>query len=177
MFDNEFVDIKDDFVDINEYNTTPFLINWKSTLALAKKYIKKNYDKNEQIYILSKLNDFIETLIIEGNTTEDVVIKTGIVFYTQKLTNCNTIVVFPKLSIPVHEGLDILLNNPEKVFSNLKYSYLNKIKICECITELKYETKKNENIKLMAEVDRIIKKYNNISNKNLMSLLIKSRNA
>ena len=175
MSKDDFTNIEDDFVDINEYNLTPFLINWKSTLKMKKKYIQKHYDKKEQSLILSKLNDFVETLIIEGNATEDVVIKTGIVFYTTKLTGCNVVVAFPKLSVPVHEGLEILLNNPDKVFSNLKYSYLNKIKITECITELKYSVKKSEDIKLLAEVDKIIKKYKNFSNKNLMSLLIENR--
>ena len=152
----------------------PLLNTWQDCFdrlcRLSNKLLSKTDAKNLQ----NNMTSLVKILIDYGNIREDVVIKTALVYYFEKITN-NQVDFY--LSDTIKNNLTLLKNaytskNFDSVFCS-DIAYLNKIVLSEII--LNFSTQKvdsnayNYN-KIFAQF--IVKKYSKIIQNKLMKLLV-----
>ena len=173
---------KEEITNLDEDWFMPVSNEWKKCLLFVKDYCFANFNEVKAANILQKATNMVSILVNHGNVTENVVLKTAIIYSFVQQTNYSLAKIKADFSKPVYEGVCELLNTDQKekpsylksIFTNIKYSYLDKIKLCEYINLV--INKQNDssnflNIKTKAEIELVLKKYSNTSYKKLCSLL------
>ncbi len=160
----------------------PVSNEWKKCFDFVKDYCTANFNKEKSAGVLNKITNIISLLINHGNVNENVVLKTAILYVFVQETNYSLTKIKSDFSKPVYEGVCELLNTQQKekssylksVFSNIKYSYLGKIKLCEYINLVSTKQDISSsflNIKTKAEIELMLKKYSTTSYKQLCAIL------
>lgn len=172
---------KKDLLDFGEDVVLPFTNEWKKTYGYA---IKKIEEHNKDCDGLKFQLDYILNVVIKvGEAYEDIVLKATMLYFLAKNNLVSITELQQSYSPLLLNNIQLLLNDTntkslDEIFLNKEYAYLNKIKLAELIVLLKDATNNQiiNKIKLITQVDAIIKKYKNKTHKKLMALLIETRN-
>ncbi|MBQ3047526.1 MAG: hypothetical protein IJD48_00735 [Clostridia bacterium] len=160
--------------------TFPFTNEWKNVYN----FVVKTITEANESHLIKMLDDFLDVLIKHGDAQEDIVLKTAMLYFVAKNSSVDYTKLQQKYSSAVNEGVNCLLKSNtnadlENIFANKKYAYLGKIKLADYITIL--NTNKNgeliNKIKIVAQVNNIIKNYKNKTHKKLINILIETKNA
>ena len=180
---------KQEYITIDEdgWLDLPIAKEYKIVQKSINEFLLKNLNKKFAKNINQEINRLVEILVKHGNVIEDVVLKTAILYFFVKKTGFNIDELAKTYSKPVINGITVLIGNLSKpqndylnsVFSNNNYAYLGKIKLAEYIIKLESYKQDSSVIQQnkLAEIDQVILNYAGHTHKNLMQLLIKSRNS
>ena len=166
-------------IDVSSDSEETLISGWKNTLKIIELTLSDAEDVSEKDRILKKLTNVINVLVRYGETYEDSVLETALLYVFAKEAKINIDDINENHSEFVVEGVSCLVNasgrNAHKeIFENQGYKYLGKIKIAECLVDL---ASKIVDKKYLAEIDDIIKNYKDRSHNKLMKMLIESRNS
>ena len=172
---------KDNLLDFGEDFVLPFTNEWKKTYGYAMRKIEESSKNFEQVKF--QLDSVLNVIIKDGQVYEDVVLKTTILYFLAKNNFVDVEELKQNYSEIILENIEILLNDSnnkalDEIFLNKKYAYLNKIKLAELIALLN-NTDNNKiinKIKLLTQVNTIIKNYKAKTHKKLMTMLIETAN-
>lgn len=172
---------KNNLLDFGEDIVLPFTNEWKKTYAYAIKKIEEHNKNCEKLKF--QLNQILNVVIKVGEAYEDIVLKATMLYFLAKNKLVSVSELQQSYSPLLVGNIQVLLNDLnstalDEVFLNKEYAYLNKIKLAELIVLL-HDAQNNQivnKIKLLTQVDAIIKKYKNKTHKKLMALLIETRN-
>lgn len=157
----------------------PFTDKWLETYTFVKQHINTNYSKSKASKIIDEIKAVIYTLVHDGNTSEDMVLNTALLYLFVKHSEYNLDLLKDQYSNFVIDGVSFLLrtknnvSNLNYVFDNKEYTYLNKIKLSEIIVALKF-LKTNVNLEknnLLDYASTIVDRYEGKTHRGLMKIL------
>jgi len=157
----------------------PFTVEWKNVYN----FVVKKINETKTTHLIDLLDEFLTILIKDGDTQEDIVLKTAMLYFAARNTHIEMQEIEQKYSQLIVDGVNILLNDSsntqlDNIFINKKYGYLGKIKLAEYITTLNNLKNKElvEKIKYIAQVENIFKRYKGKTHKKLLNILIQTKN-
>ncbi|MBQ9792818.1 MAG: hypothetical protein IJW32_03665 [Clostridia bacterium] len=157
----------------------PFTGNWKETYYFAKNNIKDNFNKKLASHIVDDIKAVLYHLVHDGNTYEDMVLNTAVLYLLVKKTGYDINLIQKKYDKFTYEGVKLLLDreNPDylkNTFENDDFAYLNKIKLAEYIASLNKLTNSKDVVEKTRKkklVEYVVKTFEGKTHRGLMTLL------
>lgn len=169
-----------DFISYDDnWLSMPFSDKWLETFDFVKNYISENISKNLASNMVDEIQAVLYTLVHDGDTNEDMVLKTALLYLLAKKTGYNIDLVKKDYDKFTFKGAKLLLDreNPDylnNVFLNDDYAYLNKIKLAEYIVSLnRLKSSKDivERTRKTKLIQHVIKTYEGKTHRGLMNML------